>query len=321
MAMKALMPFTLALMAVITPRTASAQPGADARTEWRLGGARSATPTGPGHLKEVAGVLIVDRAAGQIRLETAGRVVFLVPQDRIAALHYEESDYPRRFLWRSSHYLTVHYTNPAGKPAFETIRFSSERDALTAIAILEQHTGHSVDRSPATESFLGIPNRARAGARVAVIDRKGETFMGTVAELSASALTLDATGGRARVFDATSVRQIRLLYSPKHDALVGFGMGAGLAIFAVYVSAGVAGCFAEGSSGDCPVARTMAGAAAAGGGVGALIGATIGAVRYPVNNAFDVYRAQPSVASGRPAVAIMPQLEKTRRGVTVSVRF
>jgi len=197
----------------------------------------------------------------------------------------------------------------------------SEDDALAAIAIFEQQTGHHVERSPATQSFLGIPNRARAGAHVAVIDHQGETLIGTVAELSASALTLDASSGGARLFEATSVRRIRLLYSPKHDALVGFGVGAGFGIFAVYLSAGLGGCFNEGRTSDCPVARTMAGAVAVGGGAGALIGATIGAVRYAWNNAFDVYRAQPSVGSGRHEFAIMPQLEKTRKALTVSVRF
>ncbi len=105
----------------------------------------------------------------------------------------------------------------------------------------------------------------------------------------------DESTGVPRAFDETSLRKIRLLYSPKHDALVGLGTGAALGAFGVYVSAGLGGCFSPtGHTSDCHVLEVTA---AVGGGLGAAIGMTIGAFRYPFNNAFDVYRGDARGAS------------------------
>ena len=119
----------------------------------------------------------------------------MVPYERITAMHYEKAEYPRRFLRRSSFYLTVHYSDVAGRPAFETIRLLSERDALSALATLERDTGGTFDRSLATQSFLGIPIRAGIGARVAVTDQTGQATKGVITQLSASSLTLDESTG------------------------------------------------------------------------------------------------------------------------------
>ena len=146
-------------------------------------------------------------------------------------------EYPRRFLNRSSFYLTFHYSDVAGEPAFETIRLLSEPDALSALDALERDTGLTFDRTLATRSFLGIPIRAAIGARVAVTDQGGQATKGTITQVSASSLALDESAGVARVFDQTSLRGIRLLYSPKHDALVGLGTGTAVGVFGVYLSA------------------------------------------------------------------------------------
>lgn len=108
--------------------------------EWRLTGVRRATPTGPGRVKEVEGALISDAVRREIRFKATEHTGFVVPYDRIDALHYEEAKYPQRFLRRSSFYLTVHYSDADGRQAFETIRVLSERDALSALATLERDT-------------------------------------------------------------------------------------------------------------------------------------------------------------------------------------
>jgi hypothetical protein len=320
--MKALLLLVLMTGAIGSWRPALAQVPADPPTVWRLGGARSTTPTGPGRVKEVAGVLVSDSAGKQLRLDAAGRALFVVPYARITAMHYEQADYPRRFLRRSSFYVAIHYLDVAGLPAFETIRLLSKRDALAALATLERDTGLTVDRSLTAQSFLGVPIRARVGARVAVTDQSGQTTEGVIAQLSPSSLTLDESTGVPRILSEASLRKIRLLYSPKHDALVGLGTGAAVGAFGVWVSAGLGGCFSPtGHSGDCHVPRVAAAVAAVGGGLGALMGMTIGAVRYPFSNAFDVYRGDLREARRLSLVTIAPQVSQARKGVIVLVRF
>jgi hypothetical protein len=299
---------------------ALAQPAADAQEAWRLGGPRSVTPTGPGRVKEVSGVLVSDPAGREIRLDAAGRDVFRVPYDRIVAMHYERAGYPGRFLRRPSFYVVVHYTDAAGSPAAETIRILSERDALAAIDTFQQHTGRGVERSVTGEAFLGIPIRARVGTRVAVTDSAGEAVKGTIAELSSSSVTLSQSDGGDRVFDAKAVRRIRLLYSPRHDALVGFSGGAAFTVFSVWLSAGLSGCYTSPTS-SCHIARAMIGGAVIGGGIGAIIGTTIGSIRYPFNHAFDVFRAGPASAPRSSVVTIAPQFGSSRRAVVVSLIF
>lgn len=307
-----------AIVAAALP--ARAQPGADAQKSWRLDGPRSVTPAGPGRVKEVSGVLVSDPAGREIWLDAAGRDVFRVPYDRIVAMHYERAGYPRRFLRRSSFYVVVHYTDAAGRPASETVRILSERDALAAVDTFQQHTGRGVERSVTGESFLGIPIRARVGTRVAVTDSAGEAVKGTIAELSSSSVTLSQSDGGDRAFDAKDVQRIRLLYSPRHDALVGFSGGAALTVFSVWLSAGLSGCYTSPTS-DCHVARAMIGGAVIGGGVGALIGTTVGSIRYPFNHAFDVFRAGSASASRSPVVTIAPQFGSSRRAVVVALIF
>jgi hypothetical protein len=317
LAMKALLSVVLMTGVIGSPQPALAQVPADPPAVWRLGGARSTTPAGPGRVKEVAGVLVSDSERKQIRLEAAGRALVEVPYERITSMHYEEAEYPRRFLRRPSFYLTVHYSDASGRPAFETIRLLSERDALSATDTLERDTERTFDRSRATRSFLGIPIRARIGTRVAVTDQTGQTTKGTIAQLSTVSLALDESAGVSRIFDETNVRKIRLLYSPKHDALVGLGIGAAGGAFLGATFVGISGCPEEG----CP--RLSAAAVWAGifGGLGALIAPTAGAVRYPFNHAYDVYRGDAPGASESAAITIAPQVAQSRKAVLVSVRF
>jgi hypothetical protein len=52
----------------------------------------------------------------------------------------------------------------------------------------------------------------------------------------------------------------------------------------------------------------------------ALIGTTIGAVRYPFNHAFDVF-ARPAVRARSPAVMVTPQLAPSRQAVSIWLSF
>lgn len=315
--MKALLSLVLVTAAIGCSPPALAQVPADPPAEWRLGGARSSTPAGPGRVKEVVGVLISDSEGKQIRLEVNGRALYAVPYEHITAMHYEETEDPGGFLWRPSFYLTVHYSDASGEAAFETIRLLSQRDALSALDTLELDTGRTVDRSRATQSFLGIPIRARVGARVVVTDQSGHTTKGTIAQLSAVSLALDVSGGTPRIFDDANLRQIRLLYSPKRDVLIGLGIGAALGALVGATFAGLGGCPEEGCD------RLGAAAVWAGlfGGLGALLRPIAGAGRYPFNRDFDVYRGNARSASGSPAITIAPLVSPSRKMVLVSVRF
>ena len=314
-------PIALAVAALLSSASSAlAQTAPQPPEAFRLSGARSATPTGPGRLEEVRGVLISDPVAREIRLESDGREVFRLPYDRIVALHSERAGYPRRWLRLASFYLVVHYTARDGTPAAETIRILSERDALDATAVLGRHTGLGVERSTAFQSFLGVPIRARIGTRLAVTDATGTAVQGTLASLSPTSITLTGLEGGDHTFDADGIRRIRLLYSPRRDALKGFSLGAAFTVFSVWLSAGLSGCYNEGDS-DCPVAKAMIGGAAIGGGIGALVSTTFGAMRYPFNQAFDVFRADPARASRGPALGLAPQLGVSRGAVVLTLSY
>jgi hypothetical protein len=82
----------------------------------------------------------------------------------------------------------------------------------------------------------------------------------------------------------------------------------------------LSGCYDNGGS-DCPVAKAMVGGAAIGGGMGALVGTTFGAMRYPFNQAFDVFRAEPVRATRGPEIRIGPQLGVSRHAVLVTFSY
>jgi hypothetical protein len=128
---------------------------------------------------------------------------------------------------------------------------------------------------------------------------------------------LDESTGVSRIFDETNLRKIRLLYSPKRYALVGLGAGAAGGALVGAGLVGLGGCPEEG----CPRLEAAAVWAGIFGGLAALIAPTAGAVRYPFNHAFDVYRGDADSASGTSAIAVAPQVTPTRTGVLVSLSF
>lgn len=313
--MKTLLSLILMTVALVSSQPALAQVTAIPPGEWRLAGARRSTPNGPARVKEVTGVLVADPERRQIRFETMGQALYVVPFDRITVMHYEETKYPRRFLGRPSFYLTVHYSDDAGRPAFEAIRLVSEPDAVSALATLERDTGRAFDRSGATESFLGIPIRATIGARVVITDEAGTTTKGAITQLSTSSLTLDVSTGVSRDFDATSIRRIRLAYSPRHVALGAF---AGGALFGALMG-GLSTAAFGGSGGE--VLGATAAFAGLVGGVCALGAVAIGKTHYPFNGAFDVYRGDARSPIGSSAITVAPLIAEARKGVLVSVRW
>lgn len=298
----------------------------------RFASARRLIRADAGRVKEATGVLISDPPGRTIRFDVDGRAVFAIPYDSVTAMHYEQAQYPKRFLRRPSFYLTIHYSDSADQAAFETLRLLSGPEVVSALDTLERDTGRTFERSLATRSFLGVPVRARVGARVAVTDQTGQTAKGTIAQLSTSSLALDESTGAPRIFEKGDVRKIRLLYSPKHDVLAGLGQGAIFAGVSTFMFGALGGCFGgealgagSGSGGNnCDVHDFLKFAApvlAVSAGVGALIGPTIGALRYPFNKAFDVYLGDTRSASTTSAVTIVPHVTKERKGVAVSLRF
>jgi hypothetical protein len=296
-------------------------PGTTSAIDFRVSPARRLMRADAGRVKETMGMLTSDTSSRTIRFDVNGRTVFVVPYERITALHYEQGLYPQRFLKRPSYYFTIHYSDSTGRPAFETIRLLSAGEVLPALDGLERATGHTVDRALTTRSFLGIPIRARVGAKVAVTDQAGQSIKGTIAELSSSSLALDTPSGAMRVFEAVEVQRIRLLYSPKHDALVGLSVGGGLGALMTLQAAGLGGCFSATRTSDCHVARVMGEVAAVTGGLGAVMGMTIGAARYPRNKAFDVYLGEARDRSGTAALTLVPLVTQARKGVVGAVRF
>jgi hypothetical protein len=156
--------------------------------------------------------------------------------------------------------------------------------------------------------------RAGIGARVAVTDQTGQTTKGTITQLSASSLELGGSAGVARVFDETSLRTIRLLYSPKHEALPGLLAGA---VTGALMGSLLVAAFGGDASEVVGGAAAMAGIL---GGTWAATDLTIGAFRYPFNDAYDVYRSAGRGAF-RSAITMAPQVTQARKRMLVSVGF
>lgn len=307
------------VLVVALPLPAWTQTVETAPNAWRMDGVARVMPTGPGRADQDTGLLISDPARREVRLERSGGALFRVPYDRVVAIHYEKGDKPSGLLRRSRAFVVLHHTGAGGEAASEALRFRSERQALEFVGAIEQHTGRVVDRSSARESFLGAPLRARTGSRVVVTGADGETVRGTVASLSPSSLTLTLLTGDARQYSTEELRRIRLSYSPKHDAVVGGAVGAGMAVFNVWLAAGLSGCYNDSAS-NCHVAQAMAGGAVVVGGLGALIGVTVGSMRYPFNKAFDVYRPAPAGAPAR-SVSVAPRFGPSAASVSIAVSF
>ncbi len=248
-------------------------------------------------LDEAAGVLTIDAETRRLRVELTNGPSFDVAFDALVALHYEESQYPRRWFGRTGLYLTVHHTSPTGQPEVAIFRLARD-SAADCLAALEHDTGLPVDHSPTTTSFLGLPIHAGVGSVVYVTDDRGRTSKGTVAWLGPESIDLGASGR----FDAPSIRTIQV-----RDPIwggVAIGAEAGLA----------AACFAYlqwCQNGPCnDFGWAFGGMVATGGLVGGLIDAKV--MRHAYHR-LDT--------SGSPSVRWSPLLTGHALGLRMNVRF
>jgi hypothetical protein len=131
----------------VRAQEATPTPVISPKAESRLPDARLLSRRAGGHVDEVTGVLVSDPQAKQVRFEMGDRAACALPYDRITAMHYEEGNYPKRFLSRSSYYLILHYLDSTGQGAFESVRLLSNRDVAAMLAALEADTGVKIDRA------------------------------------------------------------------------------------------------------------------------------------------------------------------------------
>ena len=244
---------------------------------------RHVSQKGSGRVEERKGWLVLDPEARQLRFEV-DRQAFAVAYDRITALHYEKSQEASKWGWPlkdEKHYMIVHYADPEGKAAYETVTVS-RRDVSWVLDRLERDTGLAIDRTLARRSFLGIPMRATIGDQVVVTDEIGNALEGTITELSTSALAVEGSTGTRHVFDGQSVNTIKRTRSRGRDALRGFAIGA--------ITGAIAGGLAGyGIAGDA--ISVFQGAAVMGaftGGIGALASAVAPSYRQRATR--DIYQ-------------------------------
>lgn len=287
---------------------------------FQVGDVSRATPKGPGRLTKTVGTFASDAGHAELTFRSDGAMPITIPFTSITALHYEEGKYPKRSFWRSNYFIVIHYARDDGAPATETMHFVSRVDALAAVAAITRDTGIDADRVPAPRSLLGIPAHAGLGASVVVTDASGAKLKGRISGLSPTGVEVVGRSGREWRFDQTNLRRLRWQYAPAHAAKVGFVAGAAFGVFSTWLVAGLGGCYEEGAD-DCHVARYMAINAVSVGGVSAAVATAVGAMRYPLNGTYDVYRAAPVTSERRSGLTVRPKVTGGGTGVTISVGF
>ena len=158
------------------------------------------------------------------------------------------------------------------------------------------------------KSFDQLNTRLKVGDKVWVTDAQGRELQGKIHSLSSDALTLGTDG--ARTFAARDVSAIRERPpdSLKNGALIGFGVGGGLAL-------GACLSYAEGSDdgGWCAALVGIYGALGAGLGVG--IDALIPGKKRVA------YRAPGAAGAAQARLSVAPVIMPRHRGVAVSFSF
>jgi hypothetical protein len=314
--MKPVLWTALAISFVAAPAPAVAQ---DA--ESRFADVRRVSRKPGGGARQAPGWLISDPQGREIRFEDRNQGRFAVPYDRITSIHlvsFNAGSWPRR-EWTD--YATIYYADSTGRDTFETLRLSGS-DPRSLLATLERDTGHKIERTTGKWSFAGISNRAAIGDRVIVTDASGRAFKGKILHLTGSAIALDGPRGTSRVFDEADLRRIKFAHSMRHDALVGLRTGAmtgGLTVASFsLLCAGPGKCNAED-------ARLLAAwsviGAGIGGGIGAALALPIGAMRYPFDRSKVIFRSDAPGSTMPATIAVVPQISKDRKGLSVSMRF
>jgi hypothetical protein len=164
---------------------------------------------------ESKGVLVSDAQQRRLRFEgESGRVLDL-PFDRVIALHSESSGYPPRIFGRSGLYLLVHYSDPAGAPMFAIFRLPTGI-ARELLATIGRDTGHAIEETRATESFLGLPIHVFDGDTVVINRADGREVKGRFRKFGVDSLEV-ASG----TLESASIRRVRVTDSIAEGVIFG----------------------------------------------------------------------------------------------------
>jgi hypothetical protein len=182
------------------------------------------------------------------------------------------------------------------------------RPAMTAALGILFLPGLVLGQEP-VRSFDQLNTRLKVGDKVYVTDAQGREREGEIVELSVSSLTLDTDGAKKLAVSYVRLVQERQHDSLKNGALIGLGVGAGLAGGLI-----VAVC----SGDECEVgADWVLLAVGAYAGIGAAIGTGIDAL-VPGKKRV-VYRAPAGGPSAR--LMLVPVLTPRTKGFALSLTF
>jgi hypothetical protein len=190
----------------------------------------------------------------------------------------------------------------------EAIMKPRKQAAVVLATVLVAMSVRAAAQEP-VRSFDQLNTRLKPGDTVWVTDMQGRETRGKIQGLAPNALTLNADG--ARTFAARDISSIRERQqdSLKNGALIGFGVGGGLALVACLSSA-------EGSddAGWCAgLGVGFYGAVGAGLGVG--IDALVPGKKRVA------YRAPGTAGAAQARVSVAPVMTPRRKGVAVAFSF
>jgi hypothetical protein len=157
-----------------------------------------------------------------------------------------------------------------------------------------------VGRAQEITTFEDLQRTLKRDQTVVVVDDAGLRIRGKVQELSPSSLIILTKGAGRRTFVESTVAEVRRPDSVANGALMGAGVGAGLALWDYLIDP------SEPGNGVITVVSV---------GLGAAIGAGIDAL---INKSGKVLYRSPRHAVN---LGVTPLLQRHRQGVSLSVRF
>jgi len=155
--------------------------------------------------------------------------------------------------------------------------------------------------------FSQLNTRLRPGDTIWVTDAQGREVKGTILSLATDELTLEGRSGRSFGAPDVAVIVVRRADSLRNGALIGLGIGGGLALV---------GCLASTEGGDqgwCLLAGAVYG------GVGAAAG--VGFDALIPGKKLVAYRAPGSAGQAHARFSIAPVVTPRAKGVAVSFAF
>ena len=155
--------------------------------------------------------------------------------------------------------------------------------------------------------FTQLNTRLKPGDTVWVTDAQGREVKGTIFSLATEALTLEGRSGRTYGPSDVTTIQVRRADSLRNGALIGLGIGGGLAL------AGCLGSVDSDDAGWCVLAALFYG------GVGAGIGVGIDAMT--TGKKIMAYRAPGPSGAPSARVSFAPVITPRARGVAVLFSF